>query len=92
MAEDKTQVTVSRDTRGNWVYTFWPQGTTADVLNAASLDFKQITRTVSSIKTWLKTSPTAEEAELVAEYERENDNRTSAVGESGCLTLYLSGE
>ncbi len=58
----------------------------------AALDLELITKTVSSIKSWLETDPTQEEAQQVFDYEVANSNRVSAVGEDGCLTTFLQGE
>lgn len=58
----------------------------------ASLNLELITKTVSSIKSWLETNPTQEEAQQVFDYEVANSNRVSAVGEDGCLTTFLQGE
>ena len=57
-----------------------------------ALDLELITKTVSSIRSWLKTAPTQEEAQQVFDYEVANSNRVSAVGEEGCLTTFLQGE
>ena len=56
-----------------------------------ALDFESITRTVSSIKSWLSSDPSAEAAQQVFDYESANSNRVSAVGEDGCLTQFLKG-
>jgi len=56
------------------------------------LDLDAIMRTVSSIRDWLASSPPLTEALEVFEYEKSDSNRISAVGEEGCLTLYLQGE
>ncbi len=56
------------------------------------LDLGLIAKTVSSIKSWLETGPTKEEAQQVFDYEVANSNRVSAVGEDGCLTTFLQGE
>lgn len=58
----------------------------------AALNLELITKTVSSIKSWLETDPTQEEAQQVFDYEVANSNRVSAVGEDGCLTTFLQGE
>lgn len=57
-----------------------------------SLNLDLITKTVSSIKKWLGSDPSLEDAQKVFDYEVANSNRVSAVGEEGCLTLFLQGE
>lgn len=56
---------------------------------AQGLDLEGITKTVSSIKKWLKTEPSQSDAMEVFQYELDHSNRTSAVGPEGCLTEYL---
>jgi len=68
-----------------------PDETTEDAPEP-TLDLESITRTVSAIKSWLASSPTLEAARVVFEYEVEGSNRVSAVGEEGCLTLFLQGD
>lgn len=58
----------------------------------APLDLETITRTVSSIKSWLSSDPALEDVQQVFDYEVANSNRVSAVGEEGCLTTFLQGE
>lgn len=57
-----------------------------------ALDPALITKTVSTIKKWLKTNPSVKEVQQVFDYEVTNSNRVSAVGKEGCLTLILQGE
>lgn len=78
----------SKDSFGNWVHTF----EVPSAILVSSLDFQKITRTVSSIKNWLKKKPTTENVIEVISYEKKHENRTSAIGEYGCLTNYLDGE
>ena len=86
-------VTVSKDKLGNWVYTFNTTSPAAvPVDDSSDLDLEKITKTVSSIKAWLKTKPPLDDVSLVVEYEKSNADRSSTVGSSGCLTLYLEGD
>ena len=54
-----------------------------------SVALEDITKTVSSIKKWLKTKPSKEEAMDVFQFELDHSNRSSAVGPEGCITEYL---
>ena len=54
-----------------------------------ALDAEGITKTVSSIKKWLKTQPSQEDAMDVFQFELDHSNRSSAVGPEGCITEYL---
>jgi len=53
------------------------------------LDFEAITKTISSIKSWLKTKPSQEDAMDIFQYEIDHSNRSGATGDEGCLTEYL---
>lgn len=53
------------------------------------LDLEAITKTISSIRSWLKTEPSQEDAMDVFQYEIDHSNRSGAIGDEGCLTEYL---
>lgn len=53
------------------------------------LDLEKIAKTISSIKSWLKTEPSQEDAMDVFQYEIDHSNRSGAIGDEGCLTEYL---
>ena len=86
----------TKDAQGRWRYSFGDLPVTTGPAPAdnpvEALDLDNIVKTVSAMKKWLKTSPSKKDVQFVIEYETANANRTSAVGESGCLTLYLEGE
>jgi|15BtaG_2_1085339.scaffolds.fasta_scaffold01594_3 hypothetical protein len=99
-------LTKTKDERGCWKYStgkaapkktapaLAPPPAVLDVpdVPVEALDLDNIVKTISSMKSWLETDPSADDVEFVAEYETANANRTSAVGVNGCLTLYLEGE
>lgn len=57
--------------------------------SAPPLDCAALLKTVSTLKKWLKTKPTQEDAMTVFQHEKDTLNRNSAVGTDGCLTEYL---
>lgn len=61
----------------------------APALVPEGLDLEAITKTISSIKSWLKTEPSQEDAMDVFQYEIDHSNRSGAIGDEGCLTEYL---
>lgn len=84
-------LTKTKNEYGCWVYSFGEEAK-ASKKEAATFDFEATTRTLSAMKKWLDTSPSREDALAVMEYEKAHINRSGAVGEEGCLTLYLEGE
>jgi len=82
---------LKKDDRGCFVYLSSTGVDNTEDTPASALDFESITRTVSSIKSWLSSDPSAEAAQQVFDYESANSNRVSAVGEDGCLTQFLKG-
>ena len=72
---------------GHWVASL-PKAPVAE--DPPGLDFAEITRTLSTIRSWLESSkPSQEQAMEVFQYELKNANRAGAVGDDGCLTEYL---
>ena len=66
-----------------------PTPAPAPALVPEGLDLEEITKTISSIKSWLKTKPSQEDAMDVFQYEIDHSNRSGAIGDEGCLTEYL---
>jgi hypothetical protein len=84
-------LTKTKNELGRWVYSFGEE-IKPPKKETTTLDFEAITKTLSAMKKWLATEPSLEDASAVAEYEKAHVNRSGAVGEEGCLTLYLEGE
>ena len=74
---------------GKYVRSLSPRTAPSTSATSPGLDLEGITKTVSSIKTWLKTGPSQADAMDAFQYEIDHSNRTSAVGSDGCLTEYL---
>ena len=84
-------LTKTKNEYGRWVYSFGEEAK-APKKGPVTLDVEAITRTLSAMKKWLDTSPSREDVSAVMDYEKAHINRSGAVGEEGCLTLYLEGE
>ena len=86
----------TKDAQGRWKYSLGDLPITTGPAPAdtpvEALDLDNIVKTISAMKKWLKTSPSKKDVQFVIDYETANAKRTSTVGESGCLTLYLEGE
>ena len=76
---------------GCWVYSFGETRTVVEE-KSSTLDLDAITKTLSAMRAWLESSPSTEDVSSVVEYEKAHANRSGAVGDEGCLTLYLKGE
>lgn len=87
--EKGVKMAQKKDAHGNWIHTL---GVTVPAPVVASLSAEKVTKTVASIRKWLKTGPAKKAVESVVAYEKAHENRVSAVGKDGCLTNYLSGE
>ena len=74
---------------GKYVRSLAPKPKATAAPEPQGLDLEGITKTVSSIKKWLKTEPSQSDAMEAFQYELDNSNRSSAVGSEGCLTEYL---